>query len=285
MKDNYKCRACGSVNTLNLGLLPKQTHFAGRLMQQTLPESFLYECNDCSLLVRHPVLSTSQYNALYQQASSNVWSSSNNELRYDQTIVKNFILKRNKSSDKVLDVGCYTAELLSALPESYAKYGIEMSQDAASVATTKGIKILGNDLYSIDMNEKFDVITVVDVIEHTHNPQEFIQKLMLLLKPQGQLIISTGNTDNWLWKSLKNRFWYSRFPEHISFIGDNWLKNFCIINDFKIVDEHFFCYAPANHRVIFKYIVKCILSMIRIYPERFSNTTKDHFCFVIAKSV
>jgi 2-polyprenyl-3-methyl-5-hydroxy-6-metoxy-1,4-benzoquinol methylase len=285
MDDNYKCRVCGSINTLNLGSLPKQTHFAGRLMQQSLPESFLYECNDCSLVVRHPILSTSQYNTLYEQASSKVWSSSNVALRYDQIVVKNFILKRNKSNDKVLDVGCYTADLLKSLPESYKKYGVEMSLEAALVAKEKGIKVVGNDLYKIVTNEKFDVITAVDVIEHIHNPEEFIRNLAMLLEPNGQLIVSSGNTDSWLWKNLKNRFWYSKFPEHISFIGINWLNNFCKKNNFKIIEVRFFTYVPNNISFIVKNMVKCIFSLIRINPERFSNTTKDHFCFVISKNL
>lgn len=287
MKGNYQCRVCGSMNTLSLGPLPKQTHFAGRLLKQALPESFLYECNNCFLLVRHPILTTSRYNSLYEKASSKVWPSSSVALRYDQAIVKSIILKLNKSigDSKVLDVGCYTAELLLSLPKQYLKYGVEMSQEAASVASKKGINIVGNDLYSIATTEKFDIITAVNVLEHTHNPEEFIQKLILLLEPHGKLILSTGNTDNWLWKNLKNRFWYSKFPEHISFVGEKWLNNLCKNNDFKIIDTNFFSYVPTNYMWIFINIVKCIFSLMRINPERLSNTTKDHFCCVITKSV
>lgn len=285
MKDDYKCRVCGSVSTLNLGPLPKQTHFAGRLLEQNLPDSFLYECVDCLLLTRHPVLSIPQYNSLYEQASADVWSGSSAALRYDQMIVRSFILKRNINNCKILDVGCYTAELLLSLPSSYIKYGVEMSQEAASVATKEGIKIVSHDLYNIATTERFDVITAVDVIEHTHNPEAFIQKLMTLLEPHGQLILSTGNTDSWLWKILKNRFWYSKFPEHISFIGDSWLDKFCEKSNFKIIDKHFFCYVPTDHRSIVKNLVKCIFSLMRINPERLSNTTKDHFCFVISKNI
>lgn len=284
MKEIYQCRVCGSTNTKNLGALPKQTQFAGRLLVQKLPESFLYQCGECLLLVRDPILSTSQYNVLYEKASSEVWSASNAALRFDQMLVRNFILKRNKCNCKILDVGCYTAELLSSLPETYAKYGIELSQEAASVATKRGIKIIGNDLYEIATTEKFDVITAVDVIEHTQNPDEFIKKLMTFLEPQGQLILSTGNTDSWLWSILKNRFWYSKFPEHISFIGDNWLNNFCVNNNFNIIDKHSFSYSPTDLRSVIKNIAKCTLSLMHINPEKFSNTTRDHFCFVIRKN-
>ena len=147
MNSHYQCRICGSLNTLNLGPLPKQTHFAGRLLEKKLPVSFLLKCLDCMIIIRDPIMTKSQYNALYKKASSEVWPSSEELLRHDQSTVKTMILKRNNGNIKILDVGCYTGELLSSLPANYAKYGIEMSQAAASVASSKRIEIVSNDLY------------------------------------------------------------------------------------------------------------------------------------------
>jgi 2-polyprenyl-3-methyl-5-hydroxy-6-metoxy-1,4-benzoquinol methylase len=283
MKAICRCRVCGSDNTNYLGLLPKQTHFAGKLLDQNLPESALYQCNDCLIVLRDPVLSVSQYNILYEQASSKVWSNSNKVLRYDQAVVREMIFKKNKMACKVLDVGCYTAELLASLPENYLKYGVEMSKDAATVSSSKGVSIIGNDLYNINTSEKFDFIIAVDVIEHTHNPEEFIRNLASMLEPQGELIISTGNSDSWLWGILKNRFWYCKFPEHISFIGEKWLDSFCWKSNFTITDKHIFSYTPISYQGFIKNAIKFFLSIMRISPERFSNTTKDHFCFAIQK--
>jgi len=281
MSSHYECRVCGSFNTLNLGPLPEQKYFAGKLLEKKLPESSLFKCFDCMLLVRDPIMQSSQYNALYKNASSEVWLSSVDNLRYDQSIVKAMIIRQNKSNIKVLDVGCYTGELLSSLPESYAKYGIEMSEAAAYVASSRDIKIVSNDLYAIDTQQKFDLITAVDVIEHTENPEDFIQKLMTLLEPHGQLIISTGNTDNRLWKRLKNRFWYSKFPEHISFIGESWLDEICLKNKYTIVDKEFFSYVPKTAWSSIKNFFKFILSVLFIGTEHFSMCSDDHFCFSI----
>ena len=284
MNSHYECRVCGSFNTLNLGPLPEQKLFAGKLLEKKLPESSLFKCFDCMLLVRDPILESSQYKAFYKNASSEVWLGSADNLRYDQSIVKAMLVKQNKSNIKVLDVGCYTGELLSSLPESYAKYGIEMSEAAAYVASSRGIKIVSNDLYAIDIHHKFDVITAVDVIEHTENPEVFIQELMSLLAPHGKLIISTGNTDNCLWKRLKNRFWYSKFYEHISFIGERWLDNFCFKNNFTIVDKVIFRYFQPTARYSIKNFAKFMLIVLRIAPERYSTFTEDHFCFSITSN-
>ncbi len=284
MSSHYQCRVCGSFNTLNLGPLPEQNIFSGKLLEKKLPESYLFKCLDCMLLVRDPIMELSQYNALYKNASSEVWPSSEELLRHDQLVVRAMIIRQNKSNIKVLDVGCYTGELLTSLPANYAKYGIEICQAAASVASSKGIEIVSNDLYAIDIHHKFDVITAVDVIEHTENPEVFIQELMSLLAPHGKLIISTGNTDNCLWKRLKNRFWYSKFYEHISFIGERWLDNFCFKNNFTIVDKVIFRYFQPTARFSIKNFVKFMLVLLRISPERCSTFTEDHFCFSITSN-
>jgi 2-polyprenyl-3-methyl-5-hydroxy-6-metoxy-1,4-benzoquinol methylase len=283
MANNYICRVCGSNKTENLGALPKQTHFAGVQLGQSLPESNLYECKSCLMLARHPVLSVSDYNQLYEQLASTIWPSNNFDLRQDQRIVRNIILNKFKTDCKVLDVGCYTGDLLVSLPAEYIKFGIEMSMKASMEAVSRGVNIIGNDLYNIRTNDKFDLIVAMDVIEHTHNPEDFLKKLSTMLEVGGEIIISTGNSDNWLWKYLKNRFWYSKFPEHISFIGEKWLENFCDKNNFIITDQRIFSYHQVTSQFSFKNAVKLALFLMKIGPEKFSRVTKDHFCFVIKK--
>lgn len=284
MISDYQCRVCGSKHTEFLGLLPEQNYFAGKLINQTLPETSLYKCNSCLLLLRHPILPASDYNALYEKADSYVWINSNVESRPDMVLVKKIILNK-KSTCKVLDVGCYTGDLLASLPSNCIKYGLEMSKEASKVSVARGVNVIGNDLYEIKTDVKFDVIIAIDVIEHTQDPQEFLKELSIMLELDGVIIISTGNSDNWLWKYLKNRFWYSKFLEHISFIGEKWLEKFCDNNSFIIVDRYSFNYSPMTFSSFIKNIAKLILATMHIKPERFSNTTKDHFCFVIKEKV
>ena len=284
MIGDCQCRGCGSKQTEFLGLLPEQNHFAGKLINQILPKTSLYKCNSCLLMLRHPILPASDYNALYEKADSDVWTSDKVEPRPDMAIVKKIILNK-KSTCKVLDVGCYTGDLLASLPSYCLKYGIEMSKEASKVSIEKGVNIIGNDLYDIRTEEKFDVIIAIDVIEHTENPHKFLKELSGMLELDGMIIVSTGNSDNWLWRYLKNRFWYSKFLEHISFIGEKWLEKFCGNNNFIIVDKCNFNYSSMTFSSFVKNIAKLILTIMYIKPERFSNTTKDHFCFVIKEKI
>jgi 2-polyprenyl-3-methyl-5-hydroxy-6-metoxy-1,4-benzoquinol methylase len=124
------------------------------------------------------------------------------------------------------------------------------------------------------------------VIEHTRDPRAFLSKLFGILNPNGKIIISTGNSGNWLWRLLKNRFWYSKFPEHISFVGLKWLSLYCKHNKKNIERLHFFAHDFSNNYFInkSKKIAKFILLIFGINPERFSNVSSDHFCFVLSNS-
>jgi SAM-dependent methyltransferase len=188
MTKKHQCRICNSVNTENLGILPKQTHFANKKLDQNLPESSLYRCKSCLTLMRHPILSIAEYNLLYKQADSTIWSNKTPILRPDQEIVKNIIIN-DKKAGKILDIGCYTGDFLSSFSDDYVKFGIEMSIQASEIAASRNIKIIGNDLYKINTIEKFDFIVAMDVLEHTENPIAFIKIISSMLTINGKIII------------------------------------------------------------------------------------------------
>jgi SAM-dependent methyltransferase len=125
----------------------------------------------------------------------------------------------------VLDVGCYTGQLLSSLPNHHRLHGIEPNKAAAARAATRGIKVIADRFEALaDRDQNFDVITACDVIEHVMDPLAFLRQLRARLNPGGLLMLTTGNCDAWLWRMFGSRFWYCYFPDHISFIGNRWLE-------------------------------------------------------------
>lgn len=60
------------------------------------------------------------------------------------------------------------------------------------------------DWYSCDLNgatplaaAQYDSITALEIIEHLENPRHFFRELFRLLKPSGQVIVSTPNNESW----------------------------------------------------------------------------------------
>ena len=121
-----------------------------------------------------------------------------NPLRVD------FIEERSSMEDKkVLDVGCGGGILAEALSELGANVtGIDASENTIGVAKSHS-RSVGSDVVYIQNtieefisshpNEKFDVITCLEMLEHVPSPNEIIKSCSNLLKDDGNIFFSTIN--------------------------------------------------------------------------------------------
>ncbi|MDD3080387.1 MAG: methyltransferase domain-containing protein [Paludibacter sp.] len=106
---------------------------------------------------------------------------------------------------RVLDYGCgsgYGSYSLSLLAEHVK--AVDISHETIEFAKNK-YKATNIEycLVSELNDEKFDVITSFQVIEHVTNNKEYINKLKSLLKPNGYLLISTPDKRNRLFNIIQ----------------------------------------------------------------------------------
>lgn len=241
------CRQCNSADVACLGPIPEGRIFAGQQLAPAWEGGRLYECRNCHLGFRYPIMPEQEYERLYESASDDVWVS--RELRPDQRRVKCLIEGLLKSG-KVLDVGCYDGKLLASLSPELEKYGVEASTAAAQAARGRGVDIVASRIGQLESLEAaFDAICAVDVIEHTVSPSKFVTTLLRLLAPGGLLVLSTGTLDTPAWRFAGGRYWYCGIPEHISFISPKWARLLAQDNGLSIVaDERFAYYDLADRR-------------------------------------
>jgi SAM-dependent methyltransferase len=208
------CRLCGAAEAESLGTIADSDFFAGRVLSQPLPGGRLWRCRHCDSMFRHPILASEAYLRLYQEGAPEQWSGEGN--RRDLQLVRAIIAVR-PGVQTVLDVGCGTGDFLTSLPGPLARFGIEPSTAAAAQAAARGVSIAGSSVERLPPEMRFDVITLIDVIEHLPDPAAMLDLLCRHLSANGIAIISTGDPQCVAWRVLKSRFWYSSFPEHISF--------------------------------------------------------------------
>lgn len=121
-----------------------------------------------------------------------------NPLRVD------FIEERSSmEGKKVLDVGCGGGILAEALSELGANVtGIDASENTIGVAKSHSSSVGSDVIYiqntieefiSSHPNEKFDVITCLEMLEHVPSPNEIIKSCSNLLKDDGNIFFSTIN--------------------------------------------------------------------------------------------
>ena len=114
-------------------------------------------------------------------------------------ILQNIEKKKTKKLD-ILDLGCgggLTCEPLARLNANvtgidFVRENIEIAKDHANKSNLK-INYILNDINSINLKKKYDLILMLEIIEHLDEWEILISKIKKNLKPKGRIIFSTIN--------------------------------------------------------------------------------------------
>jgi len=101
------------------------------------------------------------------------------------------------AAKSVLDVGCGAGLFLDqAKAGGLRTFGMELNQAAASLARNKGHRVFSDLLtsqFTENCPERFDVITLFQVVEHLPDPIAVLKQAKKLLAKDGQIIVSVPN--------------------------------------------------------------------------------------------
>jgi len=114
--------------------------------------------------------------------------------------ILNNINKKSIKSLEILDLGCgggLTCEPLARLGANvtgvdFVKKNIEVARIHADKSNLK-INYINGDIDKINLKKKYDVILILEVLEHLDNYEKLIIDIKKNLKPNGILILSTIN--------------------------------------------------------------------------------------------
>jgi SAM-dependent methyltransferase len=240
------CPGCGSDRARHLGQLPSSNLFAGRVLPAVLPAGDLYRCEVCALGYRHERLPKALLDELYALGAPDHWEIRDPGARTDWALGAREILARHGAECRVLDVGCYDGAFLGLLGARCAKAGIEINGAAAARAAAAGVRVIGPDFASLRAEPgRYTAVTAFDVIEHVEDPGGLLSLMGEALMPGGTLIVSTGDFDSWSWRLMRNRYWYSAIPEHISFLSERWLRGALRSRPLRLVGMRRFSHASG----------------------------------------
>ena len=91
----------------------------------------------------------------------------------------------------ILDVGCGTGANLEMLKQFGETHGIDISEDALEFCRARGLERvqLGAAESLPYENEKFDLVTALDVVEHLDDDVAGLKEMYRVLRPGGRLLI------------------------------------------------------------------------------------------------
>jgi len=98
---------------------------------------------------------------------------------------------------RVLDVGCAYGYMLQRFPDTFEKFGLDVSEHAIDVAKKSlptATFAVGNAEDKLPFDEDFfDIILLNDVLEHLEYPKLALENIQRVLKKGGILYINTPN--------------------------------------------------------------------------------------------
>jgi len=104
----------------------------------------------------------------------------------------------------LLDIGCGTGTFLAAARDAgFRVSGTELDRNAARFAKEKlGLQrvlpLTISEFTERNAEERFDVVTFFEVLEHQAAPVEFLQKVKACVRPGGMIGLSVPNRERWL---------------------------------------------------------------------------------------
>jgi 2-polyprenyl-3-methyl-5-hydroxy-6-metoxy-1,4-benzoquinol methylase len=146
--------------------------------------------------------------------------------------------KYSKERGCLLDIGAATGYFLElASRDNWQGMGIEISEYAAQKARNKGLKVLCGTLGDVDLlNNKFNAITMWDVLEHLSDPNGDIAIIAGALKRGSILAINTPDSDS-AWARIFGQHWHLLIPpEHLFLFGIKSLEILLNKNNFEILE-------------------------------------------------
>ena len=181
------------------------------------------ECLDCGLIFsckdEEKILNqTEVYNNYYKEDTGERFSG------IVEFIVKIFRFMRaykiyslNTKAKSILDIGSGRGFILYFL-KKYFKYdravGTQIAINAFKFSTEKlKLEIYNKDLLELSFDKKFDVVSILHVLEHVENPELYIEKIYNLLESKGILFIEVPNYNAWA-RKLTERHWLALDLKH-----------------------------------------------------------------------
>jgi 2-polyprenyl-3-methyl-5-hydroxy-6-metoxy-1,4-benzoquinol methylase len=193
------CLACGSVDA------QWWAHASDEEYCTTQEVFSYYRCADCGSLFIDPVpreqlkiIYPSNYYSFDGEITGSILFKVKDWL--DRRFFRRFVAVLSAPVLRVLDVGGGSGAQLSAFKRSDERIRhtaiVDLDDHARAAANKRGHEYFCSRFEEFDTQHRFDVILMLNLIEHVDNPKQMLTKACSLLAPNGLLIVKTPNTDS-----------------------------------------------------------------------------------------
>ena len=268
---HFECWLCGGHR-----LLLKRTGIAPSELR---PESFamtdshygltlaIYACRACGLLFCPGAGNVTRY---YEALEDRAYEATRVERSLQARRLLR-VIKSYQSDGRLLDVGAGTGILVEeAIAAHYDAIGIEPSQWAAALAQARGLSVFHGIFPHAAPRSTYDVITLIDVVEHVSNPVPLLRDVAAQLSARGIAVVVTPDVASIAARVMGANWWHYRVA-HIGYFGKTTLTAALELAELQPI---------AWHRPVWVFPLDYLLSRLahyvpsidRVIPERIAHS-------------
>lgn len=257
-----------------------------------LPEGLLQKCSSCGQFLSSCTREQHENALLKWNVADGTNPNPRSVERYRKvsgrrltTAIK--LLNTESHPLQLLDVGCSSGALLAVAENMGMEvFGVEPASAAAATAQRAGFDVYAGYLHEACLpSEKFDIVTLFEIVEHLSDPIELIAECSRVLKPGGILAVNTPNAASWTAKFMSERwegFCLIRLGGHASFFTPksmNSLAQICGLQIARIETRNVRFYERGQCHAAILRLAK-VAAQLLAFPARFFGRGHDLLVFI-----
>ncbi|MDJ0837427.1 MAG: class I SAM-dependent methyltransferase [Acidobacteriota bacterium] len=147
-------------------------------------------CRHCHAYYMNPCYSPEGFAVLFAQAGMTYGAS---EMRKQEQL--GWLRARDllRPGSLLMDVGCYTGDFISVLPDEVKAVGVDIDpaiiERARKAVTGPNRRFLAADLTGFSFDERVDTFTMFHVLEHLPHPRAVLEQLRRIARPETRLVV------------------------------------------------------------------------------------------------
>lgn len=210
-----RCPACRSSARISRGAIAEKCYkFGNTVVDVPFGAVHLLECTNCRLIYKSVIPDRESMVEILSSEAGAVWAK---PYRYGIETRTIRSLLGNRAFD-LLDIGPGNGHLLAALdclPGRRAALDVKLAPSVAGKLRGEFIEgLIENDSLPW-CREPYDVVTLFDVLEHLYDAAQAFCNLRELVKPNGLVLIETGNSRSaYPTRYGIGNWWYVNLLEH-----------------------------------------------------------------------